>query len=130
VTTSGRRSATTLALALVVPLVTAAVVVATLQLTSDPGRATVGGRGAGTTADAIRIIGFRYAPDPLVVRVGARVTVTNEDGTVHTVTAEHDSFDTGDLGGGATGSFTIAKPGTYKYYCAVHDYMTGTIEAR
>ena len=41
---------------------------------------------------------------PIVVKAGAEITVTNDDGTVHTLTADDKSFDTGDLDGGATGN--------------------------
>ncbi len=56
--------------------------------------------------------------------------VTNDDGTAHTVTAADKSFDTGDLDGGATATITLAKAGTYQYFCNIHNYMTGTIEVK
>ena len=58
------------------------------------------------------------------------VAVTNDDGTVHTLTADDGSFDTGNLDGGAEKTITVAAPGTYAYHCDIHNYMTGTIEAR
>ena len=58
------------------------------------------------------------------------VTVTNDDGTMHTLTADDKSFDTGDLDGGASATITIATAGTYEYHCDIHNYMTGTIEAK
>ena len=119
------RAATAL-LALAVPLVALVTVVVTLQVTSDTGT-TVAGPPA---ADAITIENFRFAPNPLVVSAGATVTVTNADGTAHTVTASDGTFDTGDLDGGASATFTITKPGTYTFFCNIHNYMTGTIEVR
>ena len=56
--------------------------------------------------------------------------MSNADSTVHTLTADDKSFDTGNLDGGAKASITIAKPGKYAYHCEIHNYMTGTIEAR
>ena len=56
------------------------------------------------------------------------MTVDNGDDTMHTVTADDKSFDTGDIDGGAKGTITIDKPGKYTYHCDIHNYMTGVIE--
>jgi plastocyanin len=121
----------TLALAVVVPLVALVSVVVTLNVTDDSSSAAPrAGGGSGGTGTAISIKNFQYSPNPISVKVGAKVTVTNDDGTVHTLTANDGQFDTGDLDGGARGTITITKPGTYSYFCDIHNYMTGTIEAR
>jgi plastocyanin len=119
----------TLALALAVPVVALVAVLVTYGVTSEDS-ATTSSSTAGTEPDAIRIQNFEYSPEPLVVDAGATVTVTNEDGTVHTLTADDGSFDTGDLDGGATATIAITEPGTHRYFCDVHNYMTGTIQAR
>ena len=121
----------TLALAVMVPLVALVSVVVTLNVTDDSsGAAPRAVGGSGGTGTAISIKNFQYSPNPISVKVGAKVTVTNDDGTVHTLTANDGQFDTGDLDGGASGTITITAPGTYKYICDIHNYMTGTIEAR
>lgn len=79
---------------------------------------------AGTTVD---IKNFMFHPTPLTVRVGATITVTNQDGTTHTLTADDHSFDTGDLGAGASKQLTFTKAGTFSYHCSIHNYMTGVI---
>lgn len=114
-------------LALIVPVVAAVAVVVTLTTTSD-GSAS-GGPGT-TAADTIVIQNFAYTPSKLVVAVGTAVKVENADGTAHTVTARDKSFDTGHVEGSGTATITIDKPGTYQYFCDIHNYMTGTIEAR
>ena len=43
--------------------------------------------------------------------------IASDDGT---------SFDTGDLGGNATATQTLAA-GTYRYHCAIHPSMVGTV---
>jgi plastocyanin len=120
-----------LVLALLVPLAALATVAVTLLVTDDPSTsaaAAPGTRGSGT---AIAIENFRFSPDPIAVKAGAEVTVTNHDGTVHTLTAaDGGGFDTGHLDGGASATITIASAGTYRYFCDVHNYMTGTIEVR
>ena len=119
----------TLALAVLVPIVALVTVVVTLNVTDDPSSSaaapTKGGSGT-----AISIKNFQYSPNPIMVKAGAKVTVTNDDGTVHTLTADDGSFDTGDLDGGASGTITITKAGKYTYFCDIHNYMTGTIEVR
>ena len=57
------------------------------------------------------------------------MTVTNDDGAAHTLTADDGKFDTGDLDGGKQATITIDEPGTYAYHCDIHNYMTGVIEA-
>ncbi len=122
----------TIVLALVVPLVAFVAVLVTLNVTDDGTSAASSGAGdeGGTAGTAVSIKNFQYSPNPTVVKAGAEITVTNDDGTVHTLTADDKSFDTGDLDGGAKGTITVASPGKYAYHCDIHNYMTGTIEAK
>ena len=119
----------TAALVLVVPLIALVTVLVTLGVTSDDS-GTAAPTGGGAKSDTITIKNFQFSPEPLVVQAGTTVTVTNDDGTVHTVTAKGGAFDTGDLDGGATKTITVDAPGTYRYFCDIHNYMTGTIEVR
>ena len=128
--TDGLGRLPTIALAVVVPLVALVTVVVTLNVTSDGTNSAAGAAKGAKTPNSITIANFQFSPDPLVVSAGATVKVTNRDGTKHTVTAADKSFDTGDLDGGATATITIAKAGTYKIYCNIHNYMTGTIEVK
>ena len=95
------------------------------------GRAGGGGAGAVATPsapDTIVIDKFAYQPVPLTVARGARVTVINEDPVAHTLTAKDKSFDSGTIAGGERGRFTApSKRGSYRYICAFHEYMTGTL---
>lgn len=77
-------------------------------------------------AAAITIADFEFqGPDS--VAPGAEVTVTNEDSTSHTVTADEGSFDV-TVEGGATATFTApSEPGSYDYVCNFHGDMTGTL---
>jgi len=60
-----------------------------------------------------------------------RPTVTNKDSVTHTLTATGGRFNTGDISGGQTKTFTPRmKVGTYHYICNIHQYMTGTIVVR
>ena len=121
----------TVVLALLLPLVALVTVVVTLDTTSDgTGAATAPGVSRGGEGTAITIKNFQFSPNPIVVKAGTAVTVTNDDDTVHTLTGDDKGFDTGDLEGGANATITIASPGKYAYHCEIHTFMTGTIEAR
>jgi plastocyanin len=81
-----------------------------------------------------------YAPNPLNINVGDRVTWTNKDSTPHTVTSG-----TGGSSGTPDGkfdsspgfnplmppqgkfSFTFNEAGNYPYYCGLHPNMVGTV---
>ena len=119
----------TAVLALLVPIAAVAVAWVTLAASDAPG-----GPGGSTTASAgghtVVIQNFQYTPGRVVVTAGTPIMVSNADGTVHTLTADNGSFDTGDLAGGGHGSVTIAAPGRYAYHCAIHNSMTGTIEVQ
>ncbi len=93
----------------------------TAQQPSKP--ATSGGGGS----DAVTIDNFKFAPATLNVKAGAKVTVTNNDSTTHTATADGGAFDTGDLDPGASKTVTLSKPGDYADHCQIHPFMKATI---
>lgn len=87
---------------------------------------------AGERDLAVVISGFAFAPAQLTVAAGTRVVWTNRDDIPHTVTSAatprlfgSEALDTG-------GQFTrvFDKPGTYRYYCALHPHMQGTVVVR
>ncbi len=80
---------------------------------------------AESTAPVIE--GFAFDPQEISIEVGDEVTWTNNDGTAHTVTADDDSFDSGNLSGGDTFSQTFDEAGEFAYHCNIHSSMTGTI---
>lgn len=84
----------------------------------------------GATGDtvAVTIKDFSFEPSTVKVKVGQEVVFTNEDGVVHTATADEGAFDSGDLEKGKSFTFTADKPGTFSYFCTPHQYMKGTIE--
>lgn len=74
----------------------------------------------------LRIQGFNYVPPSLTVARGETVVVQNVDSAPHTVTGN--GFDTGEIAGGAMGSFVApAAPGQYDFFCAYHSAMRGTL---
>lgn len=99
---------------------------------TDSPEKTVGGGGASarpTATDTIRISNYLYQPESATVRVGQKVSIVNSDDTPHTLTdkAERRRFDSGTVKGGARGSVTFRKPGTYSYFCEFHATMRGSV---
>ncbi len=81
--------------------------------------------------NGVNIVNYAFAPSTLTVKVGTTVTWKNYDQFAHEViSAPGDPgqpFDLGQQTTGATVSHTFAAPGTYQYYCNIHNYMKGTI---
>lgn len=92
---------------------------------------TSAGAAAATTAPsaggtAMTISGFAFKPSPASFKVGTTVTVSNQDGTDHSLTAVDGSFDTGVFSNGSK-TITLTKVGTFAIHCRIHNFMTGTI---
>lgn len=64
---------------------------------------------------------------PLTVAAGASIEVTNADGVAHTWTSTDGVFDSGNLGGGDSFSFTFDEAGVYDFVCLIHPSMTGSV---
>ena len=102
---------------------------AALLLAVGLGAVAAGAATPRAKSPAVTIKDFAFSPKTLEVKAGAKVKVTNKDGTTHTFTANKGAFDTGDIDGGSSATVTIKKPGTYAYHCNIHSSMKGTIKA-
>ncbi len=75
---------------------------------------------------------FAFSPATLTIKAGTTVTWKNTTAVGHTVTSDDGkSFDSGAsnpiAAQSGTFSFTLAKPGTFPYHCAIHPFMKATI---
>ena len=80
-----------------------------------------------------------FDPNPLTVSGNGVVRWYNDDiaaaggqyggsnGTIHTITADDISFNSGNIIPRATFEHTFATAGTYTYHCSIHPTMRGTI---
>jgi plastocyanin len=89
---------------------------------------------AGGATATNEMSGFAFAKASLDVAKGTTVTWTNKDGTTHTVSSgtpptKDGKFD-GQVAPGGTFSVTFNDVGTFKYFCAIHNSMTGTITVK
>jgi plastocyanin len=92
---------------------------------SAPSTSAASSSGGGV---AIKMQNIQFAPKDVTVKVGQKVTWTNDDSTDHNVTAESGAdFKSKDFGNGETFSFTPDKAGTIKYECTLHPGMTATL---
>jgi plastocyanin len=87
---------------------------------------------AAAASARIQIKDFVFAPDPVTVKAGRRITISNADSAPHTVTEQggSPSFDSGTIKGGRSGALTFTKTGTFKYFCQFHPTMKGTVTVR
>jgi len=94
----------------------------------SPATNTTTNTGSNTEANAVTIKGFAFSPAEIKVKVGTKVTWTNQDSVRHTVTADESEGPKSELfGKGETYSFTFTKVGTFAYHCEAHPQMHGTV---
>ena len=74
----------------------------------------------------VLVRGMAFNPPEVHIRPGGDVTWQFMDREPHTVTADNNSFDSGER---RTGEFRLgfAEPGTYSYHCAIHPDMKGRV---
>lgn len=86
---------------------------------------------ASTPTETIDIKDFKFVPAGATVKAGQTISVANADAAPHTLTDQPSSgrplFDTGNVRGRQTGTFTAPKPGTYEFYCELHAFMKGKL---
>ena len=69
-----------------------------------------------------------FTPSEVTVMVSGSILWVNSDETVHTVTADDGSFDSGDIQPGATFGATFNTVGPHRYHCKYHVEMTGVVK--
>jgi plastocyanin len=90
---------------------------------SSTGAASSSGGGV-----AIKMQNIAFDPKAVTVKVGQKVTWTNDDSVDHNVTSQSgETIKSDNFGKGATFSFTPKKAGTIKYVCTIHPGMTATL---
>jgi plastocyanin len=90
------------------------------------------GMGAASAATVhVAITDYTFTPMTSIVHPGDTVVWTNGDSVPHTATAlDGKSFDTGTIDPGASASLKLSKPGEYRYHCAIHPDMLGTVDVK
>jgi plastocyanin len=71
---------------------------------------------------------IKFVPHDVQVKVGQKITWTNNDTPAHNVTATQGaSFKSDTINPGGTFSYTPTKAGTISYVCTIHPGQDGTI---
>jgi plastocyanin len=79
------------------------------------------------SGDEVSIVDFAFDPAAIEIDAGTELTWTNEDGSAHSVVAADGSFASTSLDDGESFSTTFDDPGTYEYFCGIHNAMTATV---
>lgn len=80
-----------------------------------------------SAVDKIDLKGFAFTPKDATVKVGQKITWTNQDDAEHNVVADDGSFKSEDLEKGDTFEYTPDKAGTFSYVCTYHSQMKATL---
>ncbi|HLG25835.1 MAG TPA: S-layer homology domain-containing protein [Candidatus Gracilibacteria bacterium] len=77
---------------------------------------------------SVKIESFAFSPNVITIAQGTKVTWTNKDPVIHTVTSDDDGFQSSSsLSEGETYSYTFNELGTFDYHCTPHPTMEGQI---
>jgi plastocyanin len=76
----------------------------------------------------VSIVDLAFEPTTVRLALGGTVTWRHNGIAPHTVTADDSSFDSGLLRAGGTFSHRFDRTGTFRYICAFHSGMAGTVE--
>ncbi|HJU91094.1 MAG TPA: cupredoxin family copper-binding protein [Gemmatimonadaceae bacterium] len=81
-------------------------------------------------ARTVAIASFAFAPGNVTVSVGDTVVWRNDDIVPHTATASDSSWDSGIVQPKGTWRMVARARGEWKYICALHPSMRGTLVVR
>jgi plastocyanin len=109
----------------------------TIGVAGDPGSGTRASEQAPVhPAAVVNMVGEHFQPEKVTISAGQTVEWVNTGGDPHTVTVEPDKalvptdatlpknaqpFDSGTISAGMTFSHTFKTPGTYRYFCTLHE---------
>ena len=84
--------------------------------------------GSSSTA-SVDMMGYKFSPANLTIKVGDTVTWTNHDTAPHNVVISDGpvKFTSPTLNTGDTYTYTFTVAGTYDYYCSIHPDMQASI---
>ena len=68
-----------------------------------------------------------FDPASITITAGTTITWTNKESVTHNVISDNGTFTSGEMGDGATFSFTFPNVGTFPYTCSHHLDMKGTV---
>lgn len=81
------------------------------------------------TGVRIQVKNFAFEPAAITIKVGQKLTWTNDDVVPHTATADHNVWDSGQVAPGHSFTVTVIRPGMYEYTCLNHPFMHAKVIA-
>ena len=89
-------------------------------------------RAAAAEVVAVTIDNFTFTPATVMVAPGTKVVWTNRDDIPHTVTSADSplAFRSPALDTDDTFATVFDRPGTFRYFCALHPHMQGRVVVR
>ena len=105
-------------LVVALPLALAAVILHPTRAKSDDTKASPA---------EVRVDNFSFGPDTLTVPANSTVTWVNKDDVPHVIASNDGLFKSKALDTDDKYSHTLAKAGTYSYYCSIHPKMVGKV---
>ncbi len=94
---------------------------------ADPNN-PAGGGGDSSLIHRVTIQATQFQPATIFVLPGSKITWTNNDTVVHSVTSNDGiSFSSGNINPQGTYTYTAGTLGTFPYHCNLHPSMQGTI---
>jgi plastocyanin len=91
------------------------------------GGASTGNNGGQPGANEVWIQDMAFNPASITVKAGTTIKWTNKDSATHTVTADDNSFDSGNIPVNGTFSHTFPAAGVFTYHCRIHPAMKATV---
>jgi|GEM_PF-689030 len=81
-----------------------------------------------TAPGAVGIVDYEFVPEQIDIAVGETVTWTNQDAFDHWVlSVTPDAIDSATMVQANSYSQTFTEPGTYEYFCNIHNIMKGSV---
>jgi alcohol dehydrogenase (cytochrome c) len=75
----------------------------------------------------VDVVDYLFQPQRVQISAGSTLNFSNSGSIVHTATAQDNSWDTGDIAPGQTGSVTFNSAGTFTYSCTPHPWMIAQV---
>src|SRR5262245_3781599 len=88
---------------------------------------------APTPGDHVTIVSYEFRPGTLQATAGSTVTWTNDEANppvdhwVRSIPSAEKVVDSGRMAPGTSYQQAVPGPGSYAYYCVIHNFMTGTL---
>jgi plastocyanin len=75
----------------------------------------------------VTVVDFGFQPADITAKVGQAIAFTNTGATAHTATLDGGGCTTQPIVAGKSDGLVFSATGSYRFHCAIHSSMTGSI---